>query len=472
MAILPPELLHLIIAQVALHFVYYPDQGWLKKDLGTLRSLRLAHRKLCEVASKYLFEEVTLYFTEASHAKMMAIAQHPTYSAYPRLMGISPKAIFGPYLDRNEFGQWFHQARPLVICDGYDEGYLYVPQRMNYLPTKKSGVIDFHHAAYTSLYKKQEQLFAKAGDFLRTAIGCFSRLEQVASSVRTARSAYYVPSTDDAFISDLWQDSACLHKYDLDHAALILTAISQGRSLAATHIEIGDLFYKVDTMVIDLPDPVASRQIQNLVADTKNINLSIQASNVAGLRQLLNTGRLQRLLGLVKNLESLSCSTYELQGSPLPRPPISDVLGDNTWPHLSRLGLCGFHVSTSKLSKILSRHRSTLQKLTLQHILLRKGTWHDVFVKLRGALRTVEIHHLGCEKDPDDFFGHFHELQLVNPIPYSHPLHAFLFRGAAWVPQMEDVLEGIEPDAEGFDSDVFNPDATDPEALDSDVYYE
>ena len=60
MAILPPELLHLIVSQVALSYVYYPKKRELKKDLGTLRSLRLAKPKLTTVASEYLFEEVTL----------------------------------------------------------------------------------------------------------------------------------------------------------------------------------------------------------------------------------------------------------------------------------------------------------------------------------------------------------------------------------------------------------------------------
>lgn len=75
--------------------------------------------------------------------------------------------------------------------------------RMASLRTGESSVIDFHHAEYTSLYRKQEQLFVKAGDLLKTAIGCFSRLEQVESSVRTPPTAYSVPSTDDAFISDI-----------------------------------------------------------------------------------------------------------------------------------------------------------------------------------------------------------------------------------------------------------------------------
>ena len=445
MTILAPELLHIIVAQVALEYVYYPDQRVLKKDLGTLRSLRLACRKLCEVTSEYLFEEVTLYFTEASHAKMVALAQHPTYSNYVRSIGIAPKAIFGPFLDRNAFGQWFHQARPLVL-DGNWDGWFLIPQRMGYLPTKEALVIDFHHAQYTSIYEKQEQLSGKAEEFLKTAIGCFSRLEKVESSVRTPPTAYSVPSTNDAFISDLWQDSACLYKYDLNHGAMLLTAVSQGRSLAGTQVEIGDLFYKLDTMVMDLSDPVAFGQIQSLVADSKEFYLSVQTSDFPGLRQLLDTGKCERFLGLIRNLESIDFSTYELQHTSLPHIAISDVFGDNTWQRLRRLNIARFGTSASVLSKLLSRHKSTLQDLALQHIMLHQGSWHDVFVKLRrGALRIIKVHHLGRGGHTDRFYTNIDSLRL-EPMLSSHPLHAYLFRGASWVPSIEAMLEDADDD--------------------------
>lgn len=460
MAILAPELLHIIVSQVALEYVYYPDQGVLKKDIGTLRSLRLACRKLCEVTSEYLFEEVTLYFTEASHAKMLALAQHPTYSTYVRSIGIAPKAISGPFLDRNAFGQWFHHARPLVLDDNWD-GFFGLPARMSYLPTKEARVIDFHHAQYTSLYEKQEQLSGKAEEFLKTAIGCFSRLEKVESSVRTPPTAYSVPSTNDAFISDVWQGCACLYKYDLNHGAMILAAVSQGRSLAGTQVEIGDLFYKLDTMVMDLLDPVAFGQIQSLVADSKKLNLSIQTSDFPGLRQLLDMGRCGRFLGLMKNLESIDCSTYKLQYTSFPHITISDVFGDNTWQQLRRLNIGRFRTSASVLSKLLSRHKSTLKNLTLQHIVLHQGSWHDVFVKLRrGALRIIKVHRLGRGNHTVNILENCDSLRL-EPISSSHPLHAYLFRGASWVPSIEAMLEDADTDSDDMGSDAMSSEDSD-----------
>ena len=262
MADLPTEVLDLIVSQVALGKLWEPKEKSFKKDLGTLRSLRLANSRLLQVASAYLFEDITLYFTEASHAKMMAISQHPGYRMCVRTLGVSPKAIFGQFLDRDSFGQWLHKARPLVMSAYHSEGYIRMPQYMTYL-LDRGMAIDTHYAKYVSLYRKQDQLFGKAGRLLKTAISCFPRLEEVSPSVRTPSTPYSDPSTDDAFISDVWQDSACLYKYDLDHAIMILTAVFQGRSLAPTQLDMGQFFYKLDTLIVDLQDSVACGQIQN-----------------------------------------------------------------------------------------------------------------------------------------------------------------------------------------------------------------
>lgn len=229
MATLPIELLRLIVSQVHLSFVYYPDTGHYKRDLATLRALRLANYALCSLASCYLFEEVTVYFTEASHAKMMAIARHPTYSSYVLSLSIGPKAIFGPYLDRKDFGRCVRQMGPLVERRGSLVGWLSLgPPQKECLHMKEADVIDFHHAEYTTLYKKQEQLSENAGDFLKTAIIRFSSLKEVIPSTRTPRMAFSVPSIDVPMYQKLWHNPMSLNIFDIDYVALIVRAVSYG----------------------------------------------------------------------------------------------------------------------------------------------------------------------------------------------------------------------------------------------------
>ena len=480
MANLPTEVLDLIVSQVALEKRWDPKGKSFKKDLDTLRSLRLASRRLLQVASAYLFEDITLYFTEASHAKMMAISQHPGYRMCVRTVGISPKAIFGQLLDRDSFEQWIHKGRPLVMSGDHFEGYIRIPQHMTYL-FKKEMAIDFHYSEYVSLYRKQEQRFGKAGSLLKTAISCFPRLEEVCPSVRTPPTTYTLASTDDAFVSDIWQNSACRYKYDLDHTVMILTAVFQGRSLATTQLNMGHFFYKLDTLVMDLQDPVACGQIQKLVADSKKIDLSIQTLDFPRLQQALKTGKCKEFLGLMKSLESLSCWTYELHGFTVIYPSMSDIFGDNTWQQLRRLEIGGIYTYASDLAKILKRHRFTLQKLVLLDVLLSRGSWRDVFVEIRGgAIQTVKVHHLGCGDDPEIFFEDT-SLQHLDPLSTSHPLHAFLFRGASWIPYIDELLEFSDLDSDsdsepgsnaGSESDSnsnlgLDSELTDSEAIDS-----
>ena len=485
MADYPTEILDLIVSQVALEKWWEPEKKSFKKDIDTLRSLRLANRRLLQLASAYLFEDVTLYFTEASHAKIMAISQHPGYRMCVRTVGISPKAIFGQFLDRDSFGQWLHSARPLVMSADHSEVYIRMPQYMTYL-LKKGIAIDFHYAEYVSLYRKQEQLLGKAGTLLKTAVSCFPRLKEVSPSVRTPPTTYSVPSADDAVASEIWQNSACLYKYDLEHAVMILTAVFQGRSLAKTQLDMGQFFYKLDTLIMDLQDPVATVQIQKLAAGLKKMELSIQTFDFPRLQQALNTGKCKEFLGSMKSLESLSCWTYELHGSPFAYPSISDIFGDTTWQQLRRLEIGGIRTYASDLAKVLKRHRFTLQKLVLLDILLSRGSWQDVFLEVRGgAIHVVKVHHLGCGDDPESFFEDT-DLQHLDPVSTSHPLYAFLFQGASWKPWLDQLLEYPDPDSDsesepgsnsgsdlgsnaGSDSDSDpNPNlASDPEQFDS-----
>ena len=432
------------------------------------------------MASTYLFEDITLYFTEASHAKMMAISQHPDYRMCVRTVGISPKAIFGPLLDRDEFGQWIRNERPLVMSAGYSHGYMQIPKHMFYL-FNEGMAIDFHYSEYVSLYRKQQQLSGKAGSLLKTAISCFPRLREVWPSVRPPLTTYCPPCTDEAFVSEIWQASACLYKYDLDHSVMILTAVSQGRSLATTQLEMGQFFYKLDTLVMGLQDAVAGGKIQKLVAGSKKIELSILTLDFPRLQQALDAGKCKEFLGLMKNLESVSCWLYELLGFPIAYPSISDIFGNNTWQQLRHLEIRGLYTYAGGLAKLINRHRSTLHNLLLQDILLSRGSWQEVFVEVRGsAIQTVKVHHLGCGDDLGEFFDH-KILRHLDLISTSHPLHAFLFRGALWRLYIDVLLEFADPDSDlesesgsdagsesESDSDLgLDSENTDSEAIDS-----
>lgn len=443
MATLPPELLRLIVSQVALSYVYYPDTDQHKKDLGTLKALRLANYAISSLASSHLFEEVTVHFTEASHAKMGAIARHPTYSLCVRSLLIGPRPILGPHLDRNDFGRWIRQTRPLAETRGSPVGWLSLgPPRKECLHMKVASVIVFHHAEYTSLYDKQEQLLENARDLLRTAIIRFSCLEEVGPSTRTPRMAFSVPSIDDKFANKQWCNPMSLNIFDVDHAAIILKAVSDGQSVARTSIDIGKMFSVMDTMVMDRPD--LRKHIQRLAPNVRKLELFLNTLESSKWRPFFVKGKCRSFLGSMKMLDSLKYSTFGIRNEPGLSLKIAYIFGDNTWHSLSRLELSRFCTNVGEFSSLLGRHLSTLQTLILQHIQLVLGSWYDVFTKLQGAaLRVVKAYHL-TESSAFHYLSKDIEELHFDQIPSSDPLDAFLFRGGSWGPHMNRELASLE----------------------------
>ena len=91
---------------------------------------------------------------------------------------------------------------------------------MTVLPiTNQAQTFDVLRAEYTSLYKKQEQLLDKRGEFLKTVLSWFytSRGSRIDNT--------YSTSTDDTLIDHLWQNSVYVNVHDVDHAAMILNAV-------------------------------------------------------------------------------------------------------------------------------------------------------------------------------------------------------------------------------------------------------
>lgn len=444
MAKLPPELLCLITSQVTFDFVQNPEHRRGRHDMGTLRSLRLASQTLSVFASERLFAEVVLFFTEASHAKMTAIAQHPIYSKYVRSLIICPKPISGPLLSRYEFRSWLRAERSLVDVAGVFHDRVRPADRGHISTT----VADYHYGQYSSLYEEQERLLSNAGSLLLTAVSRFSSLEKVKAGPCTHLTPYSVSSLLDVRLRDGWQDGMGIYQLDLDHSIMVLKALCQGQTMAGSPLDIGEMFHLINAMIMDLPESEISTQIEELVTNVKTLPIWINTFDQHGFQDLLDRGRCARFLGLMTKLESLSISTSHATTTPFDFLNVSQVFGDNTWPHLRRLELGAFWASTSELSNLFRRHRSTLEILVLRDVLLGSESWYQVFADLRGgALRVFSCRHLGCGGNDPYFYDNADDPEFI-PMPETHPLLTFLFRGGPWVKEMDELLEGEDSEAE------------------------
>ena len=347
-------------------------------------------------------------------------------------------------MNRDEFGSWLRAERSLVEFDGW---FLECEQPAKQ-PHISATVADYHYGQYSSLYEEQERLFSKAGNVLLTAVSRSSRLERVKAGPCTHLTPYSVPSLLDVRVRDGWQDGMGLYQLDLDHSIMVLTALSQGQTMAGSRLDISKMFHLFDAMIMGLPGSANSAQIENFIPDVKSLPISINTFDRHGFQDLLESGACANFLGLMTNLESLFVSTSHVTTTAFSFLEVSQIFGDKTWPHLRHLELDGFWASASELSNLFRRHKSTLDILVLRNVLLDSGSWYQVLADLRGgALRDISVGHLRRGGFDLDFHDYSDDPEFI-PLPEAHPLLTFLFKGGPWVKEMDDLLEGDDLETE------------------------
>ncbi|KAF7907446.1 uncharacterized protein EAF01_005032 [Botrytis porri] len=72
--------------------------------------------------------------------------------------------------------------------------------------------------------------------------------------------------------------------------------------------------------------------------------------------------------------------------------PLRKVLGDFTWPSLTRLRVDNMTLCEKDLTAFLLRHASSLRHLTLSHIYLCRGSFQSFFKALRERLKLESFH--------------------------------------------------------------------------------
>ncbi|TGO51271.1 hypothetical protein BCON_0165g00210 [Botryotinia convoluta] len=72
--------------------------------------------------------------------------------------------------------------------------------------------------------------------------------------------------------------------------------------------------------------------------------------------------------------------------------PLRKVLGDFTWPSLTRLRVDNMTLCEKDLTAFLLRHASSLRHLTLSHIYLCRGSFQGLFKALRESLKLESFH--------------------------------------------------------------------------------
>ena len=451
----PTEVLRLIIAALKED---EDEENWLgPKDLPKITSLRLVNKRLSLIASEYLFKEVLLNFHAASYEKMVAIAQHATYCTHIRRLRISPKRIPSPLLTRRQFGTWLHGDRNLLGDErlSHVNGGYFPSVRRDVMWEQMIPHLDGAYQEYKQTYQDQVEFQPKAEAMLQSSISQFARLTHVFSGVHWPHNnqfwrhggPWHYCCRDRGVhpLTHAWGKCVVLEVFDMDQAESIFRAVARGQSRSGTQIDVTSLLQDCDTRIVDLRVANGGGYLlQDLTANTEQLNVYFNSFSMEGLTDLVTTGRFTNFLASMTRLSNITCSTRRFNGSSqlqtvhTPQTfSLTDIFANKIWPHLTTLSLERFLTSEAELMNLLARHKPSLRILSLQNLLFSGGSWNAIFASLRGGvLQQLGVYHLGYR---DNEFSDFDEV-FLNDLNYSrpgflaesHPLYRFVIQNEAW----------------------------------------
>ena len=379
---------------------------------------------------------------------MVAIAQHATYCTHVRRLRISPKCIPSPLLDKRQFGTWLHGDRNLLG----DSRLSHV--NGGYFPSVKRDVmweqmiphLDGAYQEYKQTYLDQVEFQPKAEAMLQSSISQFARLTHVFSCVNWPHNNQFWRQGGPWHhccrhrgvhpLTHAWEKGVALEVFDMDQAESIFRAVARGQSRSDTQIDVTSLLQDCDTRIVDLRLANGGGYLlQELTANTEQLNVYFNSFSMEGLTNLVTTGRFTNFLASLIKLSNITCSTRRFNGSSqlqtvhTPQTfSLTDIFANEIWPHLT---------SEAELMNLLARHKPSLRILSLQNLLFSGGSWNAIFASLRGGvLQQLGVYHLGYR---DNEFRDFDEV-FLNDLNYSrsgfleesHPLYRFVIQNEAW----------------------------------------
>ncbi len=182
---------------------------------------------------------------------------------------------------------------------------------------------------------------------------------------------------------------------ELDQSVIILRAVVRGRHISGLSIDVGPLFAELDVMAIEIEDSEKRAEMHKLMGDTKELIVHFRSTRIGEPRDFIHSGRCAKFLGLTSEASNLTCDFRETSDLFL-FVPLAHVFGNVTWPHLTSLSLLFFsEVNPGQLINVLSRHKSSLQNLTLSGGWIIHGSWYEIFANLRGGvLKRIAVKRL------------------------------------------------------------------------------
>jgi hypothetical protein len=419
----PTEVLCIIMAKLA--------ETKDRRNIIALKALRLCNHKLNGVSTRYLFAEIRLEYTEASHRKMLLLAQDPIFHLYVRKLSIVSKAIPGPLLLQPEFESWIKGTTP----DTLDE----LESNEWECDIERSKMFDPHYfddiyAEYVELYRRQG-LFRKSAEvMLMIAASRFPHLEGLVSGThRRFFNQNHLVTTlpcHKKHVALRWKATISRNVLELDQMSMVLRALESCCPKSGALIDASPILQGFGTWTVALlRGPEHSAIVRNSLANIVKFDLPFDTNHPGVVLTGPARTRLSLITRWMSRLEQISYTAYGIPRDWIPA--ISDYIGNNTWSNLTTLEIGRWYVQSSELSTMFQRHRSTLRFVSLMDIFMVHGSWEEVFAELQGGeLRRLKLRHLGsagkitlCDCDQ----------VLEEDLPMSHPVYRYVFLNEPWI---------------------------------------
>ena len=397
-----------------------------RRNVNALKSLRLCNHKLNGVSTKYLFAEIRLEHTEASHRKMLSLALDPMLHLYVRKLSIVAKAIPGPLLSQSEFESWIKGTTP----DTLDKLESDIECSTMFDPH----YFDDIYAEYVRLYRRQGEFLEKAEVMLMIAASRFPHLEGLVSGThRRFFNQNHLVTTlpcDKKHVALKWKATISRNVLELDQMSMVLRALERGCPKSGAQIDASPILQGFGTWTAALlRGPEHSAIVRNSLVNMVKFDLAFDTNHPGVVLTALARSRLSLITGWMSKLEQLSYTAYGIPQNW--NPAISDYIGNNTWSNLTTLEIGRWYVHSSELSNMFQRHRSTLRFVSLMDIFMIRGSWEQVFAELQGGeLRRLKLRHLGlagevtlCDCDQ----------VLEEDLPMLHPVYRYVFMNGPWI---------------------------------------
>lgn len=432
---LPPEMLHLILQELAeLDGLAGPSPA----SNMSIKSVRLCCRTFADLAPEYLYHDLWLYMEKDSFARLKAVAGHPGYRLMVRVLTIFPKLLSPNLLIREDYEECVKSIS--FNGDGHEQWGFYASGDRELSEHQ----LDAGFAQYTRLYEDQQDALRIAQNELSDALSAFMELTWVAPGFVNELLG------DHAFMSNLrgkiqtiartthmavdcagWQTEI----NDREDAFAVLIALASS-NCKLYGLDLDNNAGPFDVLFANFPDD-AYEAARKVLRHVRSILIQI-STTLQELEDLLENGGYANFLKLATNVEYLYMGC---RGSSAMIPHFDYAFGSTRWSHLRYVSVSLVSATHDALNDFLERHSETLEDVALDMIMLHSGSWKKVFSGMQGrkALKMKRIGNLCTMNSHVDSVDKREILKMVTPwkVEWQALLNGFIFEGKDWPSELD-----------------------------------